>query len=42
MPVGSSRFQLYVSEVFYDEVDRQLLKAESLNEVVRVLTARTV
>nr|MDQ3969589.1 hypothetical protein [Thermoproteota archaeon] len=41
MPVGSSRFELYVSKVFYDEMDRQVLKAESLNEVVRILTART-
>jgi len=42
MPVGSSRFELYVSKVFYDEMDEQVLKAESLNEIVRVLTARTV
>jgi hypothetical protein len=41
MPVGSSRFELYVSKVFYDEMDRQVLKAESLNEVMRILTART-
>jgi hypothetical protein len=42
MPVGSSRFELFVSRVFYDEMDGQVLKAESLNEVVRILTARTV
>jgi hypothetical protein len=42
MPVGSSRFELYVSKVFYDEMDAQVLKAESLNEVVRILTARTI
>ena len=42
IPVGSSRFELYVSKVFYDEMDEQVLKAESLNEVVRILTARTV
>jgi hypothetical protein len=42
MPVASSRFELYVSKVFYDEMDRQVLKSESLNEVVRILTARTV
>jgi hypothetical protein len=42
MAVGSSRFELYVSKVFYDEMDRQVLKTESLNEVVRILTARTV
>jgi Bifunctional DNA primase/polymerase, N-terminal len=41
MPVGSSRFELYVSKVFYDEMDGQVLKAESLNEVIRILTART-
>jgi Bifunctional DNA primase/polymerase, N-terminal len=40
MPVGSGRFELYVSKVFYDEMDGQVLKAESLNEVVRILTAR--
>jgi hypothetical protein len=42
MPVASSRFELYVSKVFYDEMDKQVLKAESLSEVVRILTARTV
>jgi len=42
MPVRSSRFELYVSKVFYDEMDKQVLKAESLNEVIRILTARTV
>jgi hypothetical protein len=42
MPVASSRFELYVSKVFYDEMDRRVLKAESLNEVLRILTARTV
>jgi hypothetical protein len=42
MPVASSRFELYVSKVFYDEMDGQVHKAESLNEVVRVLTARTI
>jgi hypothetical protein len=41
IPVGSSRFELYVSKVFYDEMDRQVLKAESLNETMRILTART-
>jgi Bifunctional DNA primase/polymerase, N-terminal len=41
MPVGSSRFELYVSKVFYDEMGGQVLKAESLNEVIRILTART-
>jgi Bifunctional DNA primase/polymerase, N-terminal len=41
MPVGSGRFELYVSKVFYDEMDWQVLKAESLNEVIRILTART-
>ena len=34
MPVGSSRFELYVSKIFYDEMDRQMLKAESLNEIM--------
>jgi hypothetical protein len=42
MPVGSSRFELYVSKLFYDEMDGQVLKTEALNEVVRILTARTV
>jgi hypothetical protein len=42
MPVGSSRFELYVSKLFYDEIDGQVLKAESLNEVIRILTSRTV
>jgi hypothetical protein len=42
MSVGSSRFELYVSKIFYDEMDGQVLKAESLNEVVRILTARTL
>jgi hypothetical protein len=42
MPIGSSRFELYVSKVFYDEMDGQVLKTESLSEVVRILTARTV
>jgi hypothetical protein len=41
MPVGSSKFELYASKVFYDEMDGQVLKADSLNEVVRILTART-
>lgn len=42
MPVGSSRFELYVSKVFYDEKDGQVLKAESLNEVIRILTSKIV
>ena len=42
MQVGSSRFELYISKVFYDEMDKQVLKSESLNEVVRILTARTI
>jgi hypothetical protein len=42
MPVASSRFELYISKIFFDEMDKQVLKAESLNEVVRILTARTV
>jgi hypothetical protein len=42
MPVANSRFELYVSKVFYDEMNKQVLKAESLSEVVRILTARTV
>jgi hypothetical protein len=42
MQVVSSRFELYISKVFYDEMDEQVLKSESLNEVMRVLTARTV
>jgi hypothetical protein len=42
MPVGNSRFELYVSKVFYDEMDGQVLKAESLNEVIRIITARTL
>jgi hypothetical protein len=41
MPVDSGRFELYVSKVFYDEMDEQVLKAEPLNEVIRILTART-
>jgi hypothetical protein len=37
IPVGSSRFELYISKVFYDGMDGQALKAESLNEVIRIL-----
>jgi hypothetical protein len=42
MPVGSSKFELYVSKLFYDETDGQVLKAESLYEVVRILTSKIV
>ena len=42
IPAGSSRFELYISKLFYDEIDGQVLKAESLNEVIRILTSRTV
>jgi hypothetical protein len=42
MQIGSYRFELYVSKIFYDEMDRQVLKAESLHEVIRIVTARTV
>ena len=42
MQVGSSRFELYVSKLFYEEMGGQILKVESLNEVMRIITARTV
>ena len=41
MQIGTLRFELYVSRLFYEEMDGQVIKVESLNEVVRILTCKS-
>lgn len=42
MPIDSTKFEHFVSNLFYYEMGKQAIKSEALNEVVRILTARTI